>query len=394
MVMKRSILTLILGVVLGLFSCEKPDKSSLPFVKIYDDQNGNRSFSPLSMTKATVDNGYFVLSAYDGWRIHLMKMDKDGNFEWNLELPEQYVNAVPSLLNINQQLYLVCMDPLELDARILRIDENSRQVIQISHLEEVSYPLHAYYNGTDLYLMSCPLSSQMTVIHQLSQALDTVVRVGALSISANVDDLLLKHVMHTGKQYPFFIQSTPEKDYFAVNAFYNYSFSTVFFDSDLQFSGVYNGAAMDGGISSLHPLGSNTFALARTSGENVFMNPKAVLNPSAIAMATSIEAQGDAELNHTLPTIIRQMTILGKNYLAFLASSRSNQLVLKLYDETGKKVKSTYLSKNVPIEACDMVFTPYGELLMLAKVRIMGSYNRIGSIKLSRSSLVKLVEGE
>jgi len=392
--MKRSILTLILGVVLGLFSCEKPDKSSLPFVKIYDDQNGNRSFSPLSMTKATVDNGYFVLSAYDGWRIHLMKMDKDGNFEWNLELPEQYVNAVPSLLNINQQLYLVCMDPLELDARILRIDENSRQVIQISHLEEVSYPLHAYYNGTDLYLMSCPLSSQMTVIHQLSQALDTVVRVGALSISANVDDLLLKHVMHTGKQYPFFIQSTPEKDYFAVNAFYNYSFSTVFFDSDLQFSGVYNGAAMDGGISSLHPLGSNTFALARTSGENVFMNPKAVLNPSAIAMATSIEAQGDAELNHTLPTIIRQMTILGKNYLAFLASSRSNQLVLKLYDETGKKVKSTYLSKNVPIEACDMVFTPYGELLMLAKVRIMGSYNRIGSIKLSRSSLVKLVEGE
>ncbi|MBM3165408.1 MAG: hypothetical protein FJZ80_08105 [Bacteroidetes bacterium] len=392
--MKRSILTLILGVVLGLFSCEKPDKSSLPFVKIYDDQNGNRSFSPLSMTKATVDNGYFVLSAYDGWRIHLMKMDKDGNFEWNLELPEQYVNAVPSLLNINQQLYLVCMDPLELDARILRIDENSRQVIQISHLEEVSYPLHAYYNGTDLYLMSCPLSSQMTVIHQVSQALDTVVRVGALSISANVDDLLLKHVMHTGKQYPFFIQSTPEKDYFAVNAFYNYSFSTVFFDSDLQFSGVYNGAAMDGGISSLHPLGSNTFALARTSGENVFMNPKAVLNPSAIAMATSIEAQGDAELNHTLPTIIRQMTILGKNYLAFLASSRSNQLVLKLYDESGKKVKSTYLSKNVPIEACDMVFTPYGELLMLAKVRIMGSYNRIGSIKLSRSSLVKLVEGE
>lgn len=390
--MKRILLFLLLGLVLGLFSCEKPDKSSLPFVKIYDDQNGNRSFLPLSMAKATVDNGYIVLSAYDGWRIHLMKMDKDGNFEWNLELPEQYVNAVPSLLNINQQLYLVCMDPIALDTRILRIDETNRQVQQISCLEEVSYPVHAYYNGTDLYLMSSPLSSQMTVIHQVSQALDTVVRVGALSISTNVDDLLLKHVMHTGKQYPFFIQSTPEKDYFAVNAFYNYSFSTVFFDSDLQFSGVYNGAAMDGGISAVFPLGSNNFALARTSGENVFFNPKAALNPTAIAMATNIVAEGDAELNHQTPSLIKEISISGKKYLAFLASSRSNQLVLKLYDETGKKIKSTYLSKNVPIEACDMAFTPYGELLMLVRVRIMGSYNRIGSIKLSKSNLEKLVE--
>jgi hypothetical protein len=68
--------------------------------------------------------------------------------------------------------------------------------------------------------------------------------------------------------------------------------------------------------------------------------------------------------------------------------------VLKLYDETGKKMKSTYLSKNVPIEACDMAFTPYGELLMLVRVRIMGSYNRIGSIKLSKSNLEKLVQVE
>ena len=113
MVMKSRNLLLAIGIIAFFFSaCEKKDKSSLPFVKIYDDQNGNRSFSPLSMCKSNLDNGYLVLSAYDGWRIHLMKMDKDGKFEWNLELPEQYVNAVPSLVNIQQQLYLVCMDPI------------------------------------------------------------------------------------------------------------------------------------------------------------------------------------------------------------------------------------------------------------------------------------------
>ena len=86
MVMKSRNLLLATGIIAFFFSaCEKKDKSSLPFVKIYDDQNGNRSFSPLSMCKSNLDNGYLVLSAYDGWRIHLMKMDKDGKFEWNLE---------------------------------------------------------------------------------------------------------------------------------------------------------------------------------------------------------------------------------------------------------------------------------------------------------------------
>jgi len=105
-----------------MLSCEKKDTSSLPFVKIYDDQNGNRSFTPLSIIKSTQDQGYIVLSAFDGWKIQLMKIDKDGVFKWNLELPDVYVNAVPSLLNINEQLYVVCMDPIELNTRILRID--------------------------------------------------------------------------------------------------------------------------------------------------------------------------------------------------------------------------------------------------------------------------------
>lgn len=390
--MKSRNLLLAIGIIAFFFSaCEKKDKSSLPFVKIYDDQNGNRSFSPLSMCKSNLDNGYLVLSAYDGWRIHLMKMDKDGKFEWNLELPEQYVNAVPSLVNIQQQLYLVCMDPIALNTRILRIDEANKSVVQISTLEEVSYPIHAYHNGSDLYLMSCPLSSQMTVIHKVSQALDTVVKIGALSISTNVDDLLLKHVMHTGKRYPFFIQSTPEQQHFVVNAFYNYSFSTVFFDSELQFSGVYNGAAMDGGIQTVFPLGANQFALSRISGENVFINPKATLDPTAITMATSVEAQGDAELDHEKPVLIKNISISSKPYLCVVASSRSNQLVLKLFDAAGKKIASKYLSKNVPIEACDMAFTPYGELLVLLRVRIMGSYNRIGSLKLSKGNLEELV---
>jgi hypothetical protein len=392
--MKRIAFVCSLGLFFLLLACEKKDMTSLPFVKIYDDQNGNRSFTPLSIIKSSQDYGYIVLSAFDGWRIQLMKIDKDGVFSWNLELPDSYVNAVPSLVNINGQLYLVCMDPIELNTRILRIDETNQTVVPVSTLEEVSYPVHAYYNGNNLYLMSCPLSSQMMGIHEVSTALDTVIRVGALGIGMNVDEQLLKHVMHTGKQWPFFIKSTPEKDRFVVNGFYNYSFSTVFLDNSLQFTGVYNGAALDGGINQLEPLGSNEYGISRVSGDYVFFNPKLTLNPDAVVMATSLEAQGDAELNHEMPVLIKELTIKGTKYRAFLASTRSNQLSLKLYDETGKKIAGTYISKNIPIKASDMIQTPYGELLILTQVRVMGSYNRIGTIKLSKPNLESLVTPE
>jgi len=39
-----------------------------------------------------------------------------------------------------------------------------------------------------------------------------------------------------------------------------------------------------------------------------------------------------------------------------------------------------------------MIQTPYSELLILAQVRIMGSYNRISTIKLSKSNLEDLLE--
>jgi hypothetical protein len=111
-------------------------------------------------------------------------------------------------------------------------------------------------------------------------------------------------------------------------------------------------------------------------------------------MATSLEAQGDSELNHETPVLIKELTIKGAKYQAFLASTRSNQLSLKLYDETGKKVAGTYISKNIPIKACDLIQTPYGELLILTQVRVMGSYNRIGTIKLSKANLEDLVTVE
>lgn len=379
--------------LISLFvSCEKKDTSTLPFTKIYDDQNGNRSFQPLAIAKATLDHGYVVLSACEGWRIQLMKIDKDGAFEWNYFLPSNFVNAMPTILTIDNVLYLVCMDPVELDTRILRIDEANKMVVQTAQLEEITYPVQAHYNGEKLYVLNAPLSSQMMGVHEVSQSLDTVVKVGGLSVSTNVDDLILKHMMHTGVRWPFYIQSSPEKDLLCVNGFYNYSFSSVFLDNDLQFKGVLNGAGFDGGLLAMAPLGQQQFAFARMAGDLVLFNPSLGINPNQIAMATALEAQGDAELDPTKPILVKAITIQSVAYRALISSTRSNQLVLKLYDSSGKKVGSRYLSKNVPIKACDAIQTPYGELLILAQVRVMGSFNRIATLKLTPTNLQESIQ--
>src|SRR5690554_7225487 len=64
--------------------------------------------------KRISDDGYLILCAYNGWNIHIMKTDKTGEFLWKHDLPSNYVNAVPNLIERNGALYFVCMDAVGL----------------------------------------------------------------------------------------------------------------------------------------------------------------------------------------------------------------------------------------------------------------------------------------
>lgn len=156
-------------------------------------------------------------------------------------------------MKINNELVIVCMDPIGLYTHLLRIDEANHTVVDFSSIEEVLYPTYAHFDGQSLYLQNCPLQSQMMGVHRVNQALDTVEKSGYLNIFTNVDDKVLDHLTNDGKKIPFFLQTTPEKDYVIMNGFYNYSFSTVFLNTNLEFEGVLNGAGFDGGICALQP---------------------------------------------------------------------------------------------------------------------------------------------
>ncbi|MNV14436.1 hypothetical protein D3C71_1051210 [compost metagenome] len=378
------------GLSVFLTGCKKDSKPEDSFIKIYDDQNGNKHFYPLSM--AASGEGYLILSAYDGWRIHLMKIDKEGEFEWNYELPENYVNAVPNLIQHNGQNYLVCMDAVGLFTYVLKIDESNHSVTEVSSFPNVLYPTYAYNSGQDIYIQNYNRLSYETGIHRLTSDLAGISQSGSVNIFTDVEERIVNHVTFNGNRIPFFVSSTPEQNYIVMNGFYNYSFSLIFLNPDLTFAGVYNGAGFNGGLAALSPSGSSQFSLARFSYDNLYYNASATLTPTAIDIAESIPAQGQSELDAKKPVLIKNVSINGSQYKAFLSSTRSNQILLSIYGSGGNLVGKKYLGKNNPYTVCDFIQTEDKGLNILIQAKIMGSFDRIALIKLSKEQVEEIVD--
>ncbi|AEA44726.1 hypothetical protein [Fluviicola taffensis] len=383
--------TILFGLSLSTIGCKKnKTKPEDSFIKIYDDQNGNKHFNPLGITTSASNDGYIVLSAYDGWRIHLMKIDNAGEFLWNYELPSQYVNAVPNLIKSNGQNYLVCMDAVGLFTYILKIDESTHTTTEVSNFPNVLYPTYAFNAGSAIYIQNYDRLSIQTGIHKLTTDLTTITQSAGLDIFTDVEERIVNHVTFNGKRIPFFVSVTPDNNHIVMNGFYNYSFSLVFLDQNLNFTGVYNGAGFNGGLAAISTSGSSGFALARFSYDNLYYNPNASLNPTTIDIAESIPAQGQSELDAQKPVLIKNISIGEVQYKAYLSSTRSNQLVLSLYHLGGSLVGKKYLGKNIPLTACDFIQTEDNGLNILVQAKIMGSFDRIAIMKLSKEQLEEI----
>src|SRR5690606_34554519 len=116
-------------------------------------------------------------------------------------------------------------------------------------------------------------------------------------------------------------------------------------------------------------------------------------SPTAIDIAETIPAQGKAELDPQSPVLIQQISIGGSSYVVYLASTKSNQLLLSFYRKGSSELKGIkYLGQSVPLKACDFIKTSEEGLMLLSQVTVMGSFNRIATIKLSKEELEEMVK--
>src|SRR5690554_1102187 len=381
---------LLLGFVLS--GCKDKYKPEESFIKVYDNKDGNKNYFPLSIQR-TSDDGYLILSAYNGWNIHLLKTDKMGEFLWEFNLPSKYVNAIPNLIQRDDALYFVCMDAIGLFTYIMQVDEGGRQAIESHTFNQIQYPMYVFDNEDKVYIQNYNRTTYETGVIELNSGMNQIQNFGGVKIFTDVEDKVVDHLNYTGKRFPFFINVTPENNYVVINGFNNYSFSTVFLDANLNFSGVYNGNAFDGGLNAILPLGGNNFSLGRFSFSNMYFNPNATLSPTTVDITESIPAQGKSELDAQSPVLIKNMSINGLNYVVYLATTKSNQLMLSFYEKGSSDPKAIkYIGQSVPLKASDFIMTKDEGLIILAQTTVMGSFNRIGTIKLSKEELEATVE--
>lgn len=387
---QRLLFLLVFG--LSFVGCKDKFKPEESFIKVYDDKDVNKNYFPLGMQQ-TSDNGYLILSAYNGWYIHLLKTDNVGNLLWEFDLPSKYVNAIPNLIQRNGSLYFVCMDAVGLFTYIMKVDEDGKQANEFHEFPQIQYPMYVYDNENKVYIQNYERSTYETGIFELNSGMDNIQKSGSVQIFTDVEDKVVNHINYTGKRFPFFVSVTPEEDYVVMSGFNNYSFSTIFMDAQLNFAGVYNGAAFDGGLNAILPLGGNEYALARFSFSNLYYNPAATLDPTTIDIAESIPAQGKAELDAQSPVLIKTITINSTDYVVYLATTKSNQLLLNFYGkDSNEPLGSKYIGQSVPLKACDFSKTQDGGLMILTRVTMMGSFNRVATIKLSSEELETIID--
>lgn len=387
-----SIVVSMLTLLCVLGACKKEVKPEDAFIKVYNEQGGNTIYHPLSIRK-TPDQGYLLLSAFDGWKIQLMKIDKLGDFEWKYNLPDTYVNAVPSIVVRGGNFYFVCMDQVGLHTKVMQINIAAKNVSEVQQFPYMQYPTALYASEHSVFVQNYNRSSYQTEIYKLNETLTDTLLSGKVDVLDNVEERLVDHIMYTGKRMPFFISETPETDHVLMSGFYKYSFSLVFMDENLDFTGVYNGSNYNGGMNAILPLGNSNYALARYSYSNLYFNPRTFIDPTAISMGESIGASGIPEIDASKPVVIKSLNLDGKQLVATISSTQNNQVLLQFYDsKTGDLKGKKYVGQNIPFTVADAVTSNSGDLILLVQATIMGGYKRIATIKIDQEQINQTIE--
>lgn len=376
----------------ALFSCKKDDfNEEETYIKVYGELDGNMKFVPLAIQQ-TADGGSLILSAVNGWNIFLMRTDALGEVVWKTAVEQPYVSATPNLFAINGSYYFVCMDEVGLFTYLMEIDFASGSTSVVNTANSIIYPTYAYYDGANLFIQNYNRLSNESGIHRISSDFQSIEQSSYFDVMTSVLNEMVNHVTYAGRRFPFFIQSNPERTHLIMSCFYNYSFSLVMMDQNLDMTGVYNGAAYAGGVNGALSLEGSRFAIAKFSNENQYFNPIANLDFNTIGITADISANGYSDLDNSKPIVIKDLPVDGKSTVCMVATTKSNQLLMQLFDKSsGSLIGTKYLGNNAPLTVGDLTPTSDGGAMLLVQIKVMGATSRLATIKLSKEQLDEVI---
>lgn len=390
---------LLIALALLTVSCKKNDiKKENIFTKIYSDPNSDISYYPLDL-KQTKDDGYYVLgaSSIDTTRTwlntYVAKIDKEGEMQWSSHIELPYVNPIRNIVDIGGEYYIFCMDNISLQTHVLKIDASAQTASQVATIAELTYPLAVSKtpdNGA--LLLGYDRIKRSSVLTKVDGSFKVVWQT-QFRVIEDAEELLVDHLIKTGKTLPFFtgtIGSGSATHYYA-NGLYNYTLSLLFVDaSSGTRTGVGQGYRFDGGAESITHIQGNTFSMARFSFNHHFLLPTIDININAI---TTINDYGGAQLAEIAADAIsttKKMKIDGKEAVVFATNTNNNQVIIYAYDlSSNDLILKKYLGFEHPVTVGAVIQTSDEGIAVLVQTMVTGRFKRIGFYKIPKEHLTK-----
>lgn len=394
--MSRSISIAIVLCLCLILSCTEesnPEFDIQTFTTIFDNNRFDASYFPIEM-RQTPDGGYIVLggrrledSNFTG--IYLLKADKFGNFEREIEVEETSVNPVGHFTEYQTRYYFFCMDQLTQQAQIATVDANLEAITITPVQGGLTYPAAASFEDNKFVLLGYNNGDKQSVISILNPEGAVLASKGySIGTGEDIEKPIIEHYIRTGRQYPFAVGKVAGDLYF-FNGFYNYTFSLVFTDltSDDP-TGVVQGQQDDGGFSAVTSLGGNKFASSRFNFGDNFLIPNKQLSTSGNTSSTDLGGYSLPELVPNANVRILRAKIDTQNVLIYGSDTKSKQIGLLFYEEaTGTFISSRYLGFSNPFEIASMTQTDDDGLAVCGTTYVAGRFPRICIFKLSKEQL-------
>lgn len=375
-----------------LYSCADDEPSlSESFFKIYDDSNLDVNYKPIDVVE-TVD-GFIILtgtelSKSDFMGVRLIKLDEEGNYEYERDLDDYVVPVGKMYLNeADSNSYFFAMNPTSLEAVLIGVNPELEAQTE-ALIGGLNYPLSsAVLSNGNFLLQSYDPLTQETEISEIS--LDgSFVGGNSYSIGPgdDVQEEIINHYLNASERpLPFFCGEISTGNYY-FNGFYNYSFSLVFTNFSDSPSGVVQGQNSNAGMRSVMPLSGSDFAVAGYQFDANFQLASATLSTGGTTSSVDLFTGNMAEIKPYTPTQIISYTN-GDTYSVFACETKGRQILLNFYNSTGEVSGMHRIGYINPFTFASLKQGSDNSLLILGTTFVAGRFERITLNKMSASEI-------
>ncbi len=383
---------MLLLLVAALSACSKSEVSpEAVFFKVFDDSNSDRSYYPVDMLELS-DGGFYILAAttIDTTRTwlstHIIRTDAMGEKLWETTLAKPYVNPI-GMWAQGDKVMCFCLDDIGLGTHVLSVDDAG----QTAHLEKsfpnIIYPLaSAQLPDKGVLLVSYDRIQRLCRVTKFNSSM-TQQWQASYGVIENAEEMLIKHMLRTGTQLPFFAGAIGNGNLVYAGGIYNYSLSTFVLKSTGEKSGIIYGFRYDCGINGLYAPNENAVFATRFNYNDQFVLPNLKLPTTGITNTSELYGNRLAEIAPQTKSFIFPLTVNGVASTVHVFTTNSNQVAVYVYNATMQITTKKLFGFANPVSIASAKASADGNIVLLMETKVFGRFRRIAVEKIPVATL-------